>query len=150
MAIQGATGSSYALGSSDAGKAIKVKVSFTDDAGNPESLTSVATNEATSAGPTEPPPAPETLTAVENANGSVTLTWDAPNDDSVTGYRILRRNADAGEHSLSVYVPDTGSGATSYTDTDVAAGTKYVYRVRAINEAGVGPKSHRVMITTSG
>ena len=150
VAIQGATGSSYALGSSDAGKAIKVKVSFTDDAGNPESLTSVATNEATSAGPTEPPPAPETLTAVENANGSVTLTWDAPNDDSVTGYRILRRNADAGEHSLSVYVPDTGSGATSYTDTDVAAGTKYVYRVRAINEAGVGPKSHRVMITTSG
>ncbi len=149
VAIQGATGSSHTSADSDEGKAIRVKVSFTDDAGNPESLTSVATNDVTSAGQTEPPPAPENLTAVENADGSVTLTWDAPDDDSVTGYRILRRNADAGEHSLSVYVPDTGSDATSYTDTDVAAGTKYVYRVKAINEAGVGPKSRRVVITTS-
>ena len=149
-AMQGATGSSHTLADSDVGKAIRVKVSFTDDAGNPESLTSAATNEVASAGPTEPPPAPQNLTAVENADGSVTLTWDAPGDGSVTGYRILRRNADAGQRSLSVYVPDTGSAATSYTDTDVAAGTKYVYRVKAINEAGVGPKSRRVVITTSG
>ena len=148
--IQGATASTYTLADSDEGKAIRVTASFTDDAGNPESLTSAATNDVASAGPTEPPPAPSNLTAVENADGSVTLTWDAPDDGSVTGYRILRRNADAGEHSLSVHVPDTGSAATSYTDTDVAAGTKYVYRVKAINEAGVGPKSRRVMITTSG
>ena len=150
VAIQGATGSSHTLADSDEGKAIRVTASFTDDAGNPESLTSVATNEVASAGPTEPPPAPENLTAVENADGSVTLTWDAPDDGSVTGYRILRRIPAAGEHSLSVYVPDTGSAATSYTDTDVAAGAKYVYRVKAINEAGVGPRSRRVMITTSG
>ena len=149
VAIQGATGSSYTLASSDAGKAIKVKVSFTDDADNEESLTSAATHEVTSAGPTEPPSAPSNLTAVENADGSVTLTWDAPGDGSVTGYRILRRDPAAGEYSLSVLVEDTGSAATSYTDTDVAAGTKYVYRVKAINEAGVGPKSRRVVITTS-
>ena len=148
VAIQGATDSSYTLGSSDAGKAMKVQVSFTDDAGNAESLTSVATNEVTNAGPTEPPGAPENLTAVENADGSVTLTWDAPGDDSVTGYRILRRNAGAGEASVSNYVPDTGSDATTYTDTDVAANTYYVYRVRAINEAGVGRRSGRVEITT--
>ena len=123
VAIQGATDSSYTLAGSDSGKAMKVKVSFPDDAGNAESLTSVATNEVTNAGPTEPPGAPENLTAVENADGSVTLTWDAPGDDSVTGYRILRRNADAGEASVSSYVPDTGSDATSYTDTDVAANT---------------------------
>ena len=153
VAIQGATDSSYTLGSSDAGKAMKVQVSFTDDAGNAESLTSVATNEVTNAGPTEPagaPGAPENLTAVENADGSVTLTWDAPGDDSVTGYRILRRNAGAGEASVSNYVPDTGSDAATYTDTDVAANTYYVYRVRAINEAGVGRRSGRVEITTSG
>ena len=87
---------------------------------------------------------------MENADGSVTLTWDAPGEDSVTGYQILRRNADAGEDAVSVYVSDTGSAATSYTDTNVAAGTKYMYRVKAINEAGVGPQSRRVMITTSG
>ena len=150
MAIQGATDSTYTLPDSDQGKTIKVRVSFTDDVGNPEALTSVATNEVADAGPTEPPGAPENLTVVENADGSVTLTWDAPGDDSVTGYRILRRNADAGEDSVSVYVSDTGSDSTSYTDTDVSAGTRYVYRVKAINEAGVGPQSRRVLITTSG
>ena len=150
VAIQGATGSSYTLVGSDVGKTVKVRVSFTDDAANEETLTSAATNEVASAGPTEPPPAPENLTALENADGSVTLSWDAPDDDSVTGYRILRRIPADGEYSLGILVEDTGSGATSYTDTDVAAGTKYVYRVKAINEAGVGPRSRRVMITTSG
>ena len=149
VAIQGETGSGYTLASSDAGKTIKVTVSFTDDAGNPESLTSVATPAVTDTAPTERPPAPENLTAVENAGGSVTLTWDAPGDDSVTGYQILRREPAAGENSVSVYVADTGSAATSFTDTDVAAGTKYVYRVKAINDAGVGPQSGRVMITTN-
>ena len=60
----------------------------------------------------------------------------------------MRRNASAGEASVSSYVPDTGSDATSYTDTDVSANTYYVYRVRAINEAGVGRRSGRVEITT--
>ena len=42
-AISGATGSTYTLVAGDAGKAIKVRVSFTDDAGNAETLTSAAT-----------------------------------------------------------------------------------------------------------
>ena len=41
--IEDATGSSYTLVASDEGNTIKVKVSFTDDAGNDESLTSAAT-----------------------------------------------------------------------------------------------------------
>ena len=43
-AISGATGSIYTLVAADSGKAIKVQVSFTDDAGNTESLTSAATS----------------------------------------------------------------------------------------------------------
>ena len=43
-AIQGATGSTYTLADADEGKAITVKVSFTDDRGNDESLTSEATD----------------------------------------------------------------------------------------------------------
>ena len=42
--IQGATGSSYTLAESDEGKAIRVRVNFTDDAGNEETLTSAATD----------------------------------------------------------------------------------------------------------
>ena len=44
---------------------------------------------------------------------------------------------------------ETGSDATSFTDTGVAVGTKYVCRVRAINEAAVGARSVRVMIPTA-
>ena len=39
----GAAGGSYTLVDADVGKAIKVRVGFTDDGGNPESLTSTAT-----------------------------------------------------------------------------------------------------------
>ena len=41
--IDGATGSSYTLTASEQGQTIQVKVSFTDDRNNPETLTSVAT-----------------------------------------------------------------------------------------------------------
>ena len=51
--ISGATGSTYTLADADEGKAIKVQVSFTDDAGNDETLTSAATD-AVSAAPNNP------------------------------------------------------------------------------------------------
>ena len=47
--ISGATGSTYTLADDDEGKAIKVRVSFTDDAGNEEELTSGATDAVTAA-----------------------------------------------------------------------------------------------------
>ena len=140
--IEGATSSSYTLADADESKTIKVKVSFTDDAGNEETLTSAATAAVEAAvveeEPTEPSPAPTNLTAVVNADGSVTLTWDAPDDDSVTGYLILRRRPYEGEKTLLVYVENTGSTATAFRDTDVTAGTQHVYRVKAINGAGSG------------
>ena len=42
--IAGATGLTYTVAATDEGKAIKVEVSFTDDVGNDESLTSAATD----------------------------------------------------------------------------------------------------------
>ena len=42
--IDGATSSTYTVQSSDNGKVIKVRVTFTDDAGNDESLTSAGTS----------------------------------------------------------------------------------------------------------
>ena len=41
--IAGATGSTYTLAAADEGKVVKVRVSFTDDAGHAETLTSTAT-----------------------------------------------------------------------------------------------------------
>ena len=47
--IDGATGSTYALSEDDVGKTIRVRVTFTDDAGNAESLNSAATAEVEAA-----------------------------------------------------------------------------------------------------
>ena len=43
-AIAGATGSAYTLADADEGNTVKVRVSFTDDGGNEETLTSAATD----------------------------------------------------------------------------------------------------------
>ena len=132
--ISGATGSTYTLVDADEGKAIKVRVSFTDDGGNDESLTSEAT--ATVSVPvvtSTPPPAPTNLSVTLNEDGSLTLNWTAPSDDSVTGYQILRRRPQMGEDTLLVYVSDTGSTATTYTDTSTSDDTRYIYRVKARN-----------------
>ena len=49
--IAGATGSTYTLTSSEQGQTIQVRVTFTDDADNEETLTSEATVEVAAAGP---------------------------------------------------------------------------------------------------
>ena len=143
--ISGATGPSYTLTAADVGKTIRVRVSFTDDAGNAESLTSAATGTAEPAAP----PAPQDLTAVVNQDGSITLTWTAPDDDSITGYQVLRRRPSRDETTLVVYLEDTGSTGTTYTDTDTPNGDTYVYRVKAINPAGTGERSNYVRIVRS-
>ena len=84
--INGATASAYTLADADAGKTVKVRVNFTDDAGNYEALTSQATAAVAEAEPTGPPPAPQNLTAVVNGDGHIVLSWEAPGDDSITGY----------------------------------------------------------------
>ncbi len=95
-----------------------------------------------------PPPAPQNLAATAT-HSSVTLSWTAPDDSTVAGYQILRRRPDHGETELLVHVSDTGSTATTYTDSALQASTRYVYRVKAINAAGVGPFSNRVTATTA-
>ena len=145
--ISGATGSTYTLADTDEGKVIKVRVSFTDDAGNEETLTSAAT-EAVAAEPSEPPDKPTGLDATAT-HDSVTLTWDDPEDESITGYVILRRvrvNDQGGD--FSVLVANTGSAATTYTDDTVAASTTYTYRIKAINQYGTSERSRWVHIDT--
>ena len=145
--IDGATGSTYVLVGSDAGKTIKVRVTFTDDAGNDETLTSVATAAVADGAPTDPPGSPRNLTGTVNPDGTVTLYWDAPNDDSVTGYQILRRRPSEGENTLLVHVNDTESTATDYTDNDVTPDVLHAYRVKAINAVGLSGQSNFVNIT---
>ena len=52
-----------------------------------------------------------------------------------------------GENTLQVYVADTHSTATTYTDANVTADVQHVYRVKAINAAGVSGRSNYVNVT---
>ena len=140
--ISGATGSTYTLADADEGKAIKVRVSFTDDAGNEETLTSAATDAVSAASP----PPPDNVRAVAMKTGSVELRWEAPDDETVTGYRVERYRSAGGRNNgrsvgnggtAQTLVEDTGNTDTDYTDTTAQSGTEYRYRVSAINESGV-------------
>ena len=146
--ISGATGSTHTLADADEGKSIKVEVSFTDDAGHDETLTSVATDAVAAAEPAEPPDKPTGLDATAS-QGQVVLTWNDPGDATITGYVILRRirvNNQGGD--FNVLVANTETAATTYTDDTVAASTTYTYRIKAINGAGTSERSRWVHIDT--
>ena len=81
------------------------------------------------------PATPRNLTAEIDDGEGVVLNWDSPGEDaeSVTGYQVLRRRPLSREKNLLVYVADTGSTATTYTDGEATvAGERYVYRVKAL------------------
>ena len=102
------------------------------------------------------PDRPTGLTTSSVTHNSITLTWDDPGDSSITGYQVLRRSRDGeqygdgeGASTFVAVVGDTGSSATTYTDTSVTAHTRYVYRVKARNSEGLGPRSSYVNVETS-
>ena len=87
------------------------------------------------------PDNPRSLDATAT-HDQVVLTWDDPNDDSITGYVILRRIPGVDpEGQFSELVSNTGTDATAYTDDTVSAETRYTYRIKAINEHGVSERS---------
>ena len=87
--ISGATDATYPLAAGDEGKTIKVRVTVTDDAGNETTLSSGATDTVEAP---QPPAKPTGLSAAAVSHDAVTLAWDDPQDDAITGYVILRRD----------------------------------------------------------
>ena len=97
---------------------------------------------------TERPAKPTGLSA-EATHDTVVLTWDNPNDDTITGYMILRRNRKtSASGEFRELASDTGTAATIYTDDTVVAGTTYTYRIKAINAAGPSERSRWFHIDT--
>ncbi len=145
-AIDGATGSAHTLADADRGKSIKVRVSFTDNGGNEETLTSAATEPVLGDGP---PGAPGKLT-ITAGDREVTLSWEPPDDNGnapAERYRIEWRmdGKDYDEKHWST------TRKTTYTKIDLANGIRYIFWVTAQNDNGYGPPSEEVGGTpTSG
>ncbi len=79
---------------------------------------------------TTAPTAPTGLTAAAG-DGSVTLSWQANADPDLARYRVFRRIVGA-EWPTEPMTAVTGTG---YTDTAVANGTTYEYRITAVDTA---------------
>ena len=138
--IQDATNSKYTASANDVGKTIKVRVSFTDDAGNDESLTSVATLAVAAIAPT----APLDLTAAPGAQpGTLDAAWNAPSSDGgsdITGYTVEWKLT-TGSWDTPADVSQTTVTGTGHTITGLTGDVEYTVRVLAANNAGNGPLS---------
>jgi autotransporter-associated beta strand protein len=88
-----------------------------------------------------PTPAHLALTAPALA-GQVGLTWNA--STGATGYSVKR--ATAADGTFSVVGSPT---ATTFTDTSAVAGTRYFYRVAALDGTGESPASPTIGTTPS-
>ena len=112
--INGATASTYTLVAADAGKAIKVQVSFTDDAGHDEELNSAATAAVAAA-----PPPPNTP-----ATGLPTITGTAQVGDTLTAVTTGIEDADGLDNVIFSYQWIRNDGGTD-TDISEATGSSY-------------------------
>ena len=130
--IDSATASSYTLVAADAGKAIKVRVSFTDDAGNDEELISAATGAVAAA----PPP----LNAP--ATGAPTITGVAQVGETLTANTTGISDADGLDNATFAYqwladdAEINGANASTYTLADDDAGKAIKVRVSFTDDAG--------------
>ncbi len=141
------TGTSYSNSGLAAGTTYRYRVRATDAAGNLGPYSAIATATTSSAPDTTPPTAPASLTATATSSTAISLTWSAATDTvGVTGYRVERCQGVSCTTFAQIATP-TG---TSYSNSGLAAGTTYRYRVRATDAASnLGPYSAIATATTS-
>jgi fibronectin type 3 domain-containing protein len=89
----------------------------------------------------QPQPAPASLTANPGA-GRISLSWSA--STGAASYNVYRGTAAGGESATPLAASIT---ATSYVDTTVTLGTKYYYKVAAVNADGTSALSNEVSAT---
>ena len=129
--ITGATDSTHSLDDADEGKAIKVKVSFTDDADNGETLTSAATG-SVAARPDQgsAPDAPDRPVGTAVFAGGVDLEWnDVPGADSYD-VQLFRNGQWMDLPGDGVEIASYGAGAII---SELDPGSSYWFQVRARN-----------------
>ena len=110
--IAGATGSTYTLTSSEEGQTVKVRVTFTDDAGNDESLTSAET-ETVQARPNSPATGAPAIGGTPQVGETLTAsTSDIADQDGLTNatfeYQWIAGGTDIGGATGSSYTLTAG------------------------------------------
>jgi hypothetical protein len=95
--------------------------------------------------PNPAPATPNNLVATASSSSQMNLTW-TDNSSNENGFRIERCQG-AGCTNFA-QIATIGANTTSYSNTGLAAGTSYRYRVRAYNNSGNSGYSNTVEATT--
>ena len=136
--IPSATVATYTPTDADAGKTLKVRVTFDDDGGHTETLTSEVTRTVRAAGGVPNPPAALFVTV---GVGQVVLVWSLPRDSAPYSHYEYRSSAG------DMIAPDamwqqvqTSAGEPNQAYYQVVKGltndTTHTFQVRAVNAQG--------------
>ena len=106
-------------------------------------LTGTASEQAPPA--SEAPAAPSAASATALSSSEIRVTW-IDTADNESGFRVERST----NGTSFTPIATLAAGAQSYSDTTVASGTQYWYRVYAFNAAGDSASSSIATATTPG
>ena len=143
--ITGATSDSYSIKPADVANAIKVRVTFTDDAGNDESLTSEQTAVVRPTGPSTP----RSVTADPAGTGELSVSWQEPVSNGgaeITGYKVQWKLATSSWYTSTDFSQASTTG-TSHTISSLELDVEYTVRVIASNASGISPPSRTITAT---
>ena len=135
--ITDATDATYTLVDADLGKTLKVRVTFDDDGGSTETLTSVATVTVTPAAGA--PTSPRNLSATVGV-GQVVLVWQHTSGGGIRSSYEYRSSAGAmiSPDAMWQQVQSEGGGPQEYYQVvkGLTNDTTHTFQVRAVNPQG--------------
>ena len=91
-------------------------------------------------------PAKPTGLSATAGNAQVTLNWSDPKDESITGYELRQKKGSAAWGDWSA-IADSDDETVSYMVTGLENGSRYRFRIRAVNSNGDGAESEVVDAT---
>ncbi len=124
----------------------RYSIGTTSDVSNTATATPTLSSKPASQFTVPSPPTGLSATAISSIQ--IDLIWNSPTSDGgsqITGYKIEYKIA--GDLSYSNLVSNTGNATTKYSHTGLKTGTKYTYRVYAINSVGASSPSNEVSAT---
>ena len=137
--IAGATSAGYTPKPGDAGKTLKVRVTFTDDKGTEETLTSAATAAVAATVPDAPGNA--TAATADGREQELTVSWTAPESDggaAISGYRVQWKSGSESYDGSETSTRQAVVTGLTHTIAGLTNGVTYTVRIVAVNEAGDG------------
>lgn len=89
------------------------------------------------------PAAPSNLTGSALSSSQLKLQW-ADNSSDESGFRLLRKSGASGTYTTLTIAANT----TSYSDSNLSAGTKYYYKLQSYNAVGSSAFTSEISVTT--